>query len=243
MVQRLNIDGEAVISDADDNITINGEVVTTITIDGAAEKVWEKDAGGGNPIVATLLISPSTLNPGGPDIDSGSFTQLLNTVQAGGHPISSMEKQIEVSMHNISGGDGGPYTVDYSGLGFAGTLIEECPGERFYGETPDVIRTYAGATGDSSSPIRTGAAANADTLAGGLTHVAGKLDYSNDPGLNPLTQRGQSRLLVTGSVTITDSSGGSAVFAVPQGNNGTFAGTGNTYQDAFDWGDTQCIIF
>lgn len=67
-----------------------------------------------SPITATFTYAPTVGNPGGANPSLGTLTELLDVPP--GVVGVELNKGIYAVVSDVQGGDGGPYTVDFSGL-------------------------------------------------------------------------------------------------------------------------------
>lgn len=192
------------------------------------------------PLTAVLYINPSV---GDPDITT---TQLLDTAQpsiaCGGclcanTAASGVEKTLNVRLKTIDGGNGGPYTVDLSGLVFQYNADTMACGPGNSPGTFSSIVTYSGGTGGSSDPIRT-AVANLGEVEAALTGIA----TAYAPGCNYTFC-----YTVSGYITVSDATGSRTYWVPTDTYEGAVGGTqltadpgGTPYYDCFFHHGTTC---
>lgn len=183
---------------------------------------------------ASFWVTPSQ------DFPENGFTELLWTSAPGGHEVAVMEKDISIIISNIKGGDGGPYTVDFSGLVWTNNSSQSCPD--YANVSNGFIYTYTGATGSSSTDVRTDAAADLEKEDVDCPTVTAKLQYS---GADPINGSGIANIQVKGQIIVTDGSANTITINVPKGLDGEITGDteteGDTYADNFQWGNSHCI--
>lgn len=172
------------------------------------------------PLSASLFIAPSIGDPGWPGnaaITGGNQLSTIVTCQASG--LSDAMQPLSVSIQNVQGGDGGPYTVDFSGLIFSYELDETCPGTASSnGVITPIYHNYAGA---SSNPIRTGVASGQRQLVGDIIPFA----QGTIPDVMIDNVSWLVTMKVSGSVIINDSSLNSIELFVPLATQGGVGGT------------------
>ena len=190
------------------------------------------------PLAATVTYAPSVANPGLPDPTIGSFTELLHVNPPAS--VTGLEKQVYISVHDISGGDGGPYSVDFSGITYSvsamGCFSQLATGADIgWGRDGSILTTNAGQPISGSFPVT---AVVTGVNGSGASHAFcfATVQLASVPGnFTPFTHRYTG----TNTVTITDGSSNSLVLTLPGGSEGNTSGTG-TYTDTWPYNETIC---
>lgn len=191
------------------------DVTLTVTDNDGAQDSDAQTVVANNDITARLSIAPTQGNPGAPDPNAGTFAELLNVSDP--PDAAAYEKSLYVVVHDIEGGDGGPYTVDFSNVNF------DASGVAFTGSDPQVAMIQS------------------DVDSGSYEYTQGMLDVITAyPGNGSPNQWTFTLKVLAGSyVEITDGSSNTYRLYTPEGFGGNVqAGSLETpqgqYQDSFN---------
>jgi len=181
------------------------------------------------PISATLTYSPSQANPGVPNPAFGTFTQLLHVIDPGS--VTEIQKQCRVVIHNITGGDGGPYTVNFDNVNYGASAVNLGFGNSAVNVDLYWGTNYNGAQGSPNSGAQSfngsfpSSAVATGVTGAGWAAAGATIKWSGVPTADHLVAHSFS-----GSVTISDGSGTSFTITLPGGSEGA-TGAGTTYND------------
>lgn len=177
------------------------------------------------PITATFTYAPTTANLGGADPTSGTLTELDDAPGAGA-PSGGLNKGLYAVVSGITGGDGGPYTVNFAGLSWqideeAGfTQIDNialhwAANQNLLGvaATPNQLVAVAGSMHSGLAPI--GASVPGVVASTGYAMFTAQIRAGNDP--TPAFGGAYEFVhsMGAGTVTVTDGSGNSATITAP----------------------------
>ena len=184
---------------------------------------------GGCPITATFTYAPSVDNPGAMDPNTGTFTQLLHVTNPSN--TSSISKRLACVIHNINGGDGGPYSVDFDNVNYTIHSIGCGPGASVTGVDLRWYNTVYGAAQLTSQP-NSGSFPNSAVVTGvsgsnyawcGATAV-----WSGVPNYPTTVIH-----TFSGNVIVSDNSGNTLTIALPSGSEGSTNASTGTYTDTW----------
>ena len=184
---------------------------------------------GGCAITATLTYAPSVDNPGVMDPDLGTFTELLIVVNP--VDVTSISKRLSVVLHDIDGGDGGPYSVDFSNVNYHISSFH-CG---FIGFVNGVdLRWYVSSFGaaQAANQSNTGTFPGTATVTGVLNSDYAWCGATAVWSAIP-THSAIVRHTFSGNVTVSDGSGNSLVIDLPAGNEGVTTGSAGVYTDTW----------
>lgn len=163
------------------------------------------------PLTATLYIAPSKGYP------EGSFTEIMSPCLTYSNDIQGCQAHIGVVIQQISGGSP-PYTVDFSNLIFNSRLVDQTTAEQI---STTVSKSYNGASGTSTSALRTGVTSTSSVSAYGIINVTGTF--------NGCSAGNWSLGFTNGSyVLIKDSQNRSIKLYTPTGGQGNVYGSSYT---------------
>lgn len=178
------------------------------------------------PITAVFTYAPTVQNLGGADPNAGTLDELLDV--PAGATGTGLNKGIYAVVSDVQGGDGGPYTVDFGGLPWefeqenltAGAAINFSSSiaqswglnQHLFPVTGAGLSTVPTVVGTT-----TGAAPAAAVVSGVMpgTDFASYIPQVRSSGTNTDQTLEFRHRIGAGTVTITDSSGNSAVISAP----------------------------
>jgi hypothetical protein len=168
------------------------------------------------PLKAVLYITPSKGFP------QNTATEFLSPCTTTGTSDGACLYTLGVVVQGFSGGTP-PYTVDFTNVNFSRNITNTTKGTMI---PSNVIKTYSGASGANTYPVRTGVLSTTSTAIGGT------LTEEKSLALNPTSaslgcDTGSLSLgLIAGSyVVVTDSGNQTLTLYTPSGINGNVYGT------------------
>ena len=176
------------------------------------------------PITATAIVTPSAAqsDPTPEGVATPPFTELLNvSFDASGGGAMNYRKRLTAGVQGISGGDGGPYTVDFSNVTYANSVFPPT-GDLSIASVDVTGEKDGSAAGSLASGLPNNGQANVSIT--GVNNAAHAFYFGNlsrdmtaaDFGADPLIGFSNS---VSGFITVTDGSGNSEDFTIPTTND------------------------